>query len=263
MIYNNSGRVGNFTSSEIFKLFSIGSRKMTDAELAEHKKASPGSRKTTIDSWPGDAAKTYIEECNMERRLGRPIESESNARALAWGKLLESRAFELLGLEYQLVSQETMMHPEIACWGGSPDANKFDDGGTVIDIKCPITLKSFCTFIDAGTIDKIRKLHKDGEKYYWQIVSNAILTNAKYGELIIYVPYESELDAIRPLSEGNPKYYWIWGSQDEELPFLPDGGHYKNLNVIRFEIPQEDKDKLTRFVQMGSKLLINPISQKN
>src|SRR5687768_14058682 len=118
-------RVGNFTSSEIVALTKNGKAK---------------------DSL-GVPAYTYIEECNYERKLGRSIDTESNARPLSWGKLVEGRLFELLGIEYKLVSQESIQHPAIPYWAGSPDAQKFEsnnDSDTVVEIKCPITLKSFC-----------------------------------------------------------------------------------------------------------------------
>src|SRR6185369_17941405 len=177
-IRTNTVRVGNFTSSTIAAIMSNG--------------RSKGSL--------GAPALTYIEECNMERRLKRSLENDSNAKPLSWGKLVERRVFDLLGLEYKLISENTLNHPDIDYWCGSPDAQKFDEGGTVVDIKCPMTLKSFCQLVDSsypdnakdkdeprynGTVamDIIRERHKDGEKYYWQLVSNAILINAKFAEL--------------------------------------------------------------------------------
>lgn len=236
---NSPFRIGNFTSSEIVAL------------------TANGKAKGTL----GKPAYTYIEDCNMERRLGRPLTNESNARPLSWGKLCEGIVFQLLGLEYTLCSTETLQHPEIDCWSGSPDALKHVEWKTVADIKCPMTLKSFCTLIDSweeGGFDAIRKNHKDGEKYYWQLVSNAVLTDSKFAELIVYAPYWNELQSIRQIAEGNPKYYWVWSSQDEELPFLIPGGHYKNLNVMRFEVPQADKDFLRERVLIGKELLIQP-----
>lgn len=228
-------RLGNFTSSEIVALTKSGKKE--------------GSL--------GAPALTYIEECNMERRLGRPLENEADAKPTSWGKLIESRAFELLGLEYTLCSQETLSHPTIDCWKGSPDACKED--GTVVDIKCPITLKSFCQLVDGMSIEAVRNIHPQGEKYYWQIVSNAILTNSKYGELIVYVPYRSELEAIKDLasSAGESGEYtkWIYYASEDGLPFLIDGGHYKNLNIIRFEIPDSDKEFLTNRVLECKELL--------
>lgn len=242
-ILKNKIRVGNFTSSEIVALTKKGKEK---------------------DSF-GVPALTYIEECNWERRLGRSIDSESNARPLTWGQLGEKRVFELLPLEYQLVSDESIQHPEIDCWSGSPDANKFDEGRTVVEIKCPITLKSFCQLVDPlynkdfkaedgnFLINQIRENHKDGEKYYWQTISNSILTNSQFAELIIYCPYESELEAIREMANHfdgpeQHRYKWIAFADNEELPYLPDFGYYKNINIIRFEVPQEDKNFLKQRV---------------
>ena len=237
---NNNLRHGNFTSSEIVAL----------TKVAKDGKSF------------GAPAMTYIQETNMERRLGRSLTDEVNARPLTWGKTLEPRCFELLGLEYSLISQETIQHSNINFWAGSPDGIKED---TVIDIKCPITLKSFCNLVDPlyngltgmDAMNAIRDAHKDGDKYYWQIVSNAILTGSKFGELIVYVPFLSELTEIREMAEGNPAAYWIWSASDEELPYLVDGGYYKNLNIIRFEIPEEDKQLLSDRVLAAGKLLID------
>src|SRR3990172_2945044 len=111
MINNSEKRIGNFTSSEISALMS-----------------------KSKDGGFGKPALTYIEECNMERRLGRSLTDEVSARPLTWGKLVEVKAFELLGLDYKISSQETDLHPEISYWAGSSDGNKFDEGKTVFDI---------------------------------------------------------------------------------------------------------------------------------
>src|SRR5690348_4298240 len=232
-------RNGNITSSEIFRLCTSGRAK--------------GSF--------GAPFYSYIEECNMERRLGRAIENEVDAKPTSWGKLLEPRAFNILGLEYKLCSSETLSHGEIEFWKGSPDSVK--NGDTVADIKAPMTLKSFCQMVDPYyedfklihdglSIEAVRANHKDGDKYFWQIVSNAILTGSKVGELIVYMPYQSELEAIKTMasSAGEMGEYtkWVYFAQDGELPYLLDGGFYKNLNVISFPIMKRDIDFLTERV---------------
>jgi hypothetical protein len=204
----------------------------------------------------GVPALTYIGNKNIERKLGRSLESESNARPLSWGKLLEKRVFELLGLEYSLCSDETLKHPDFDCWFGSPDGIKHDGTKTVIDIKAPYTLLSFATLVDCSTVTELRSEHRDGDKYYWQLVSNAILTGCDYAELIVYCPYQSELQEIKLMAEGDPSVYWLWSSQDEELPFLIEGGYYRNLNILRFQVSQEDKDALTARVREAAKLLV-------
>lgn len=260
---HNQNRIGNFTSSEIYNLLSTGSREMTEDELTAHKKEFPKSRKKTIESWPGKAALTYIDECKMERRLGRSLSTEQDARPLLWGSLVENRVFELLGLEYKLTSKETLLHPEIPVWAGSPDADKKN---TAPDFKCPLTLKSFCQLVDpiyqglTGMVamNKVREDHKDGEKYYWQIVSNACIKGYDFGELIVYMPYLAELLEIKEMADRDQtgKYKWISYADFDELPYLLPNGYYKNLNVIRFEMPQADKDMLTLRVQQAGKLLI-------
>lgn len=253
---NTIARIGSFTSSEICALLTEGKTKGTF----------------------GKPALTYIEETNMERKLGRSLCDESNARPLTWGKLLEVRAFELLGLEYSLVSKETVRHPAIDFWSGSPDGVKED---TVIDIKCPVTLKSFCQLVDPlhanlsgmdamnairnGYVDSAglaHAAHKDGDKFYWQLVSNSILTSSRFAELIVYVPYFSELPEIKVMAQSVDtdllsKHYWIAMATDHELPYLVDGGYYKNLNIIRFEVPESDKEKLTAMVLLAGKSLID------
>lgn len=256
MIHNKL-RNGNFTSSEICALM----------KLARDGKSF------------GAPAFTYIEETNMERKLQRSISDETSARPLIWGKLIEARAFELLGLEYSLCSTDTLPHPTINFWSGSPDGKKVD---TVLDIKCPITLKSFCQLVDPlycglegieamnairnGFIDNrglTHSAHKDAEKYYWQLVSNAIITGSKYAELIVYIPYQSELEDIRLMAqnvEGSQasKHYWIAMAEQDELPYIHDNGYYKNINIIRFEVPESDKEALTKNVEKAGEMLFNP-----
>lgn len=245
----NTDRIGNPTSSEIVKLMAVATDKKSF----------------------GKPALAYIEECNMERRLGRSISDEVNAHATSWGKLLEKRVHDLLGMEYEYCSTDTLVHPDIDCWAGSPDHIKHDKGKTVVDVKCPLTLKSFCQLVDPliemaerggiWVMDKIRKTHKDGEKYYWQLMSNSVLTRSKFAELIVYMPYKSELSAIRELANNwdgpdQRKYAWISFAEDNELPYLNDGGYYENLNIIRFEVPESDKILLTEKVLKAKELLI-------
>ena len=239
-------RIGNFTSSEIFTLMSDGKKEGT--------MGTPGL--------------TYIKETNMERRLGRALENEQNARPTSWGNLCEGHVFSLLPLSYSAVSKDSIMHPSIDCWAGTPDSVCYDEDfvtlkpqKTVADVKCPWTLKSFCQLVDAwelGGIKAIREFHPDGKKFFWQLVSNSILTGCNFGELIVFAPYRSELPAIRALA-AHDDHGWISYTLDNELPWLPDGGYYKNLNCFRFEITEEDKKALTDRVLEARKALVVPV----
>ena len=237
-------RDGNFTSSESFHLMAEG--------------RSPGSF--------GKPFYTYIQQTNYERRLGRSLDREVSAHPTDWGTLVERRVHDLLGLDYKLCSQETLNHPRIPYWKGSPDFQKFDAGGTIIDAKCPLTLSSFCQLVsglyeDVDPVAYFRENHKDGDKFYWQVTSNAEITKSKFGELVVYVPYRSELEAIRELASeldnpGDSRYHWIYSARDEELPWLPDNSKYKNLNIIRWEIPDVDKWALIERVKKAGEKLI-------
>ncbi len=238
-ILSNPARIGSFSSSKIFNLL----------------------KKDKSGKGFGVPAMTYIEETKMAKRLGRSLTNETNARETTWGKCLEPFAFQKLGFDYELVSDVTIQHPDIPYWCGSPDLIKDD---TVGDIKCPMTLKSYCIFVDAliecgfngdEAIQLIRVRHPDGEKYYQQLISNAILVKAQFAELIPYVPYQSDLDEIRLTASDNKVFKWIEYADDYELPWLIEGGHYQDLNVIRFEVPQSDKDLLTNAVIEAGKLL--------
>lgn len=232
-------RVGNFTSGQIAALMSKG-------------KGSPY----------GVPYYSYIEEKKMERRLGRTLKEDVFARPTTWGNLVQYRVFDLLGDDYIPCNNSPIDHPTIDCWKGTPDATKIED---VVEVKCPETLKSFCLIVDswkAGGINEIRKKHKDGEKFYWQCVSNSILTKKKYAELIAYVPYQSELELIREMAsnfdgEKQSRFLWIASAYDDELPFVKEGGYYKNLNVMRFEIPVADKMALHARVEEAAKELID------
>lgn len=224
-----------------------------------------------------DAGYTYIEECNMERRLSKALNDEASAKPLSWGKFVEQIAFGKLPLNYRLISRDTIVHPKYGCWVGTPDGDTID---TVTDIKSPYTRKSFCQLVQPlydgltgiEAMNAVRngytdakgfkhKKHRDGDKFYFQLVSNSILTDKEYAELIVYMPYQRDLDFIREETanyDGDQnKLAWIQFATDDDLPHLVNDGYYKDLNIIRFKVPQEDKDFLTSRVEMASKYLID------
>lgn len=250
-------RNGNFTSSEIVALTTNGK--------------AAGTYGTKFYS--------YIEEKRFERRLGRSIDSKTTAKPLSWGKLLEVYLFQNKGLiQYTPLMDEPLKHPLFDFWYGSPDAinNSYP---AVTELKCPQTLSSFCSLVEPlicglTGLDAINALrngfadstgfkhdkHADAEKYYWQMVSNAIITNNHHAELIIFCPFKSELQAVRDLAQQMPTedlhdYYWIGNSNDEQLPYLIDEGKYQNFNSIVFEVPQSDIDFLTERVLIAEKHL--------
>lgn len=250
-ILNNTIRNGNFTSSNIVELTKVDKN---------------GEFKA--------AAMTYITECNYERMLGGCIDTEFDAKPTLWGQLMEKMAFADIGLEYVHCSDITKQHPTISYLVGSTDGIKEVEERTCFDFKSPYTKKSFiglvlplyCGLSGFEAMTAIRKgfsyngynypEHKDGEKFYWQGVSNCLINNCNWFELIVYMPYQSDLIKIDGIVLDDPRYNFI-KYNPEQVPCLPDGGTFKNINIIRFEVPQSDKDFLTSQVEKAGKLLIS------
>lgn len=196
-------RHGNFTSSNIYKLMSDGSRDMTPEEIAEHRKLNPKSKAKKIKDGLGVAALTYIKQKKREIDLGRNLQKEGGGRPTSWGNLVEKRVHELLPWEYNLQSDVRYVHEELERWTGSPDMLTDDK---VCDIKCPFSLDVYCDKADIMVKNDLEALKSDFPDNYWQLVSNAILTERNQAELIIYCPYMKELIQIHEMVqnyEGN------------------------------------------------------------
>lgn len=226
-------RVGNFTSSEIWKLTTEGKTKGTF----------------------GKPAISYIKEKEYERKLGRSLNTESFSYPTSWGHLCEIYAHSLLPLDYVLQSKEVLTHPTIDNWRGSPDLLTDERVG---DIKCPYTMKSFCEMVEACS--KVETFKSEYFEYYWQLVSNAILTDKKYIELIVFCPFKSELDWVKDMAdnyEGDDpfQFKWIYDANIKKLPYLIDGNFYTNLNIFTFELDEEDVEYLTSKVLKANELI--------
>lgn len=237
-IITNIQRIGNFTSSEIYKLTTTG-------------KGVNGF---------GTAAITYIEEKNLERKLGRSIKTEAYSKSMAWGNLIESYVFEKkLGIEYELLSKSTDVHPIIKYWSGSKDL--IVRRKKIGEIKC-YEPKHFAEYTDALLSKDTQIIKKECPEEYWQMISNAIINCVPNAEAVTYIPYKSELSKIREYASNydcpDPwKYRFIAESEDDSLPYIPDNGYYQDLNRFEFEVPKEDKDFLTERVRLAGTMLIN------
>lgn len=206
---------------------------------------------------PGEQFFSYIEEKKFERKLGRSLEAKVFDKALSWGTFCEKIAFDRIpGLTHTLCSTKTIVHPDITCWAGTPDTSTSDSVG---DIKCPWTLKSFCQLADCNNENDLRSIQKSsqkmGEKYFWQLISNAVLDDKQYCELIIYCPYFNDLTAIQDrASIADDEFQWIFRADIETLPYLHKEGEYKDLIIIRFDADPY-KDQLIERVKQAQKLL--------
>lgn len=234
-------RNGTFSSSSIWKLTTLNKQKQPFGAQGEK----------------------YIKQVGYEKRLGRPIQNESNAKQTAWGTFVQHRVFDLLSNEYTMIEGEKRYaHPTIENWTGVPDTAIFHKK-VVGDIKCPYNLEVFC--------DKVKALSAGLSTYkeeypddYWQHISNAILLRENgheinFFEAILYVPYREELAEIR-LSASNfdgdqNKIAFLNWADDNELPYLIEGKEYKNLYVFRYEIDENDVEHLTECVKLANERL--------
>jgi len=261
-------RTGRITSSEIVAMVSMA----TD-------------RKS-----PGAPFHTYVQECIMERFFKRRLDNEVDALPFQWGKLCERFVHIFLPNHYYFHpdgDDSTLVHPKIPEWVGTPDGSikRGKKIYLVTDEKCPLTLKSFFglvsplydwdgfTAIPKKKYDGIEVMnairngytdsrgrkwakHKDGDKYYWQLVSNACITGAKYAELIVYCPYADEVEDLLTFNRGlEVPYNRVMWAKDNELPYIYRESGVKNINIIRFEVPQADKDFLTERVKLAVDLI--------
>lgn len=261
-ILQNKSRTGNFTSSQMSRLVGIGTRQMTELELKTHKEKNPKSRARTIahKDTPDSKFYTYVDQKRREKRAKRSIQMGGGSRDTAWGNLVEKFVFEKLGLEYKMRSDETFRHQSINGWTGSPDV--FIESKKVSDIKCfaPDNGSKLAECIEeCHKLKSYAPLKENYEDIYWQLVSNACILGIDVAEIILYMPYMSELPAIRESAENYDgldqyKYRFIAEIEWYELPVLPNDSGYKNLNVFEFEVPQEDKDFLTERVLLAIEL---------
>jgi hypothetical protein len=237
---NSQNRIGRFTSSNIWKLTTQGR-----GELGF-----------------GAPAITYINEKRAERCLGRSIDTGAYSQPLIWGKIMEYYAFKFhLGLEYNLCSKETIVHPKYKFWSGSPDV---DTNILTGECKCYYP-KAFFEFSEALQIGDLNAIKTDFKEEYWQVVSNAILQGKSIAELICYTPSEKQLIQIRQeIEETNLlekleiepwQGRFIVEKPLYELPYIPDGIEWPNFVSFKFDVANDDVIFLTKCVLNAEKLL--------
>lgn len=242
-----TSRAGNFTSSNIHKLMSNG----------------------RIGGSMGQPGYTYIEEKKMELKLGRQLQQEVFSRAISWGKFVQHRVTNtLLDTGCKPTKDIRRAHKTISNWTGAEDYIRTkhieygelnqDVAATLIvgEVKC-FELKNFCKVHEAASFG-YQALKEECPEVFWQLVSNSILNDTSKAELCLYVPYKKELKAIKDEARetGRDDLRWLaYNTEDDALPYLIEGGHYKNLTTFQFDILESDKQILTDRVQIAIKLL--------
>jgi hypothetical protein len=129
-------RLGRFTSSEWWKLFTGGRRDMTSDELIAEKLS--GGKRKTVDTLFGEVAMNYILTKAAER-LTMQVKPESNFIQTNWGKENEwdanERYQEITGIKGEYYGTFNPKFFEYGEYGGcSPDMIAGNIGA---DFKCP------------------------------------------------------------------------------------------------------------------------------
>lgn len=249
-------RVGNFSSSNIYKL------------------CSKGRGSASVEN-VGASFYTYVKEKKREKKLKRSINSKAFTRPIIIGIVFELYVFNRkLNTDFEnLNDKKRSVHTELDNWTGLADTFRRKDL-VVGDIKCPSSLIKFCDLIE-NTEEGLESFKINHPDFYWQLVSNGILTGVDNAELLFYIPYLSEMKDIKEFvsnitEEQLPndldifQIEWItheinayleFGKNPIQIPYLPNDCEYKDFNTFAFEIPKEDKEFLTERVRMATKLL--------
>lgn len=190
--------------------------------------------------------KTYQKEVKFEQRMKRKLSLGKSTNATNWGLFLEQIVHQSLSLDYITQAQVTLPHPTIKGWVGSPDT--FTDE-VVADIKCFEPL-NFCNYIEVLEQNSTEVFKKEYPKEYWQLISNALILGKSKIQVILYLPYEKDLEDIRNLAASYDeydawKYRFIYELPPSQLACQPNDSGYKDLNIFTFDLPKEDAELLT------------------
>jgi hypothetical protein len=230
-IVKNSARVGRFTSSKISLLMDKGN---------------------VNGSGFSAGALTYINRKANERDLNRSLDLGVTGRSAQWGLFLEQYVFNgFVGLEYKILANDTKIFNEYLA--GSTDLIVI--GSKVSDIKC-FEPDKFCRYSKMIVSKNIDNFKANFKSEYWQLVSNAVINNVPNAEAIAFMPYEDELEEIQDLAVNYDgadqyKYRFIAESEKHQLPYVPKGSKFNNLNTFEFTVPEEDKKILLERVEMA------------
>ena len=227
--------------------------------------------------------KTYLRDLKIGN-IFKQSDREKDVFNFKWGHLCEEYIFKSGRLE-GFINNNNEVNPTIFssknnfhC--GTPDFYKIDDFGIVGDIKAPVTLVGFYNLIfpiingekDGNKqIELIVNNSKESKKYYYQLISNAILLEEKLGVefkkgiLSSYMPYAHELKSIIEFAEANFTEYYspILSGTEKTLPCLLPSTDYENLGEyfvndlyhVKFDITKEMKTNFIKTLNEFTKLI--------
>lgn len=144
----------------------------------------------------GDLAMTYIYDTISEIITDFEFDPDSfETKATLHGKTYEPLAKEVYAKMKNVIVEEAefVEHHDFKYWGGSSDGKVYDNGTGddfgIVEVKCP--------FVSGNHLKHMRitsvKYFKDNfPKYYWQCMSNMIISNVQYCDFISFDPRMSK-----------------------------------------------------------------------
>lgn len=213
----------------------------------------------------GAGAITYIKDKIKELELGRGLTLPIYKQDMIWGKVWEPWIHWQVGPEYELIIDQTTIHPKHPFWAGSEDFKLNIDGGCVSELKC-YQLSNHYDYSKCLLKKDVELFKKEFKDEYWQIVSNSCIHGTLYGEAIAFMPTEEDLIEMRELIENSDyvekhlkddpwKYRFMYEKDLYDLPFIPKHSDFPSMVKFRFEVPMEDKIFLTKCVINAQKLI--------
>jgi hypothetical protein len=156
-------RCGKITSSEVYKIMTVG-------------------RKETFSQ----TAKSYLKLKAAELLTGEPFDRPTTY-AMEWGNSHEFEAIQTLQnhLEKEVEyfgGGNPKFYEKSKFWGGSPDGF-LDD--VVVEVKCPFNSSEHLEHLLFKTQEDLKDY---APEYYWQILSNMLLTGKEKGMFVSYDP---------------------------------------------------------------------------
>lgn len=153
-------RKGKITSSEISKILGEGKAK---GDLL------------------GATAKSYLMS-RVSEKLGGFTERTEN-KATKWGTAMEPEAIKMFEKKFNVEVEEAPFIEFMRHYGGSPDGLIGYDG--LIEVKSPYNSTNHFSYLLIKSVEDFKRIKSE---YYWQCVSNIIVTGRSYCTFITFDP---------------------------------------------------------------------------
>jgi hypothetical protein len=208
-----------------------------------------------------EGSMNYIRRKVGEELTGKPCRDEITTPAMMHGHLHEAAAVRKFGLQRELefiIVQQLITDPETR-FGGTPDGlivlrespDKTEYEVETVEVKCPPTFDAYIALFECETPADVKK---ENRAYYWQVLDQMGLCQAKRGHFVIYHP---------DFKAGNHKSI-AFNALDPTLdkdgqPVLDKAGNKifpikDDLKLLRIR----KKEALEKFDQIRSKLMAVP-----